>query len=158
MSYATKIPEVIDKIVEIIPKDIDEYYVSDGPPGNEEEQDMILIGFTFEDDTPSITVDIEQSNGMGRCKEQETYDISCAVISWSNDEDMKYHRDRALGWFRTVRKALKSNPKLDGDVLDCRVSNYNVAQASFPQGKGVYIEFDITVMVFVGFLEDEPDE
>lgn len=158
MSYATLIPEVVNKIVSIIPVDEDEYWVSDGPPGQAEEQQVILIGFTFDEDKPNISVEIDTNNGLGRCQEREEYTIACSLFSWSGDDSMEFHRERALKLFKIVRKAIKQNSKLDGLAMDCRISDYEITQAAFPQGKGVYIDFNITVMVFVGFVEDEEDE
>lgn len=144
------VTQIIDAIIAAIPTSTD-YVVVDGANGQTEENDMILIGYSFDEDTPQVTVDIETSTGMGRCKEKETMSIDSVIISWSNDEDMKLHRDRVIEMYGIARSALKDDPTLGGACMYNTVTGYSLAQAQFPQGYGCYLEFSVETQAFADF-------
>ncbi len=113
--------------------------VWDGPPFPSSEQDHLSVGDAQDD--PAVTSTL---TGTSLGRRAETVDISCRIVCWTGDTDMRPRRLRAFALFTTVADALGVDPTLDGLVARARLGEATLlAQNQTESGAEAVLEFTI---------------
>ncbi len=134
-------PEIVDALLGRFRADpgLRGVRVWDGPPLPSSEQDQLSVGDAQDD--PALT-STRAGSSLGR--RAETVDISCRILCWTGDTDMRPRRLRAFALLTTVAEALSVDPTLDGLVARARLGETTaLAQNQTESGAEAVLDFTV---------------
>ncbi|WP_182112891.1 hypothetical protein [Actinotalea sp. JY-7876] len=84
----TRIPGVVDALLELLRDALpDEVQVADGPTIGVILQEALCVGFSEATDSPGYQATLERSQGMGRPRFEEQFEVRCFLTVASGDTD-----------------------------------------------------------------------
>lgn len=134
------IPDAVDALVEFVQLVLPDLQIPDTGPEGWPDQDMVVIGWRF--DQPGVTVDTTQEGLRG--DDRERFDIWCHIYCVGGDLKIKPIRQRAFDYYTTVASKLKQSPTLGGVVLRARPSVAAMSPYKTPEGVVVDLVFTVT--------------
>jgi hypothetical protein len=139
------IPDVLDALVALARRALPDGQVFDGPPTEEAQGDLVMVGFAFPPGTPAIT-DTRTRQQYATSPDTESYDVAVLVCAWpGGDTDLKTARDRAFAMIDAFAAGLAEDPRLGGLVKRARIS----ADAYVPEQttSGASVTVPVTVHI-----------
>ncbi len=116
--------------------------VWDGPPPPSSEQDQLSVGGVGTDRDDSAVASTFTSAGLGR--RTETIDVSCRILCWTGDTEMRPRRERAYALLATTDGALAVDRTLGGLVARTRLGDtVTLAQNQTEDGAEAVLDFTI---------------
>ncbi len=113
--------------------------VWDGPPLPSSDQEQLSVG-DMQDD-PAVMSALTDSS-LGR--RAETLDISCRILCWTGDTNMRPRRLRSFALLATVGEVLSVDPTLGGLVALARLGETTtLAQNQTESGAEAVLDFTI---------------
>lgn len=107
---STRYGLVVDALVALI--GATDTTVFDGPPLTSDiPTDYVIVGATDDPDEDSGDIRADWS-GLGAQKRKEESDVTCCVVAWTGDDNLKATRDRALAVLDNVAAAMKADHSL----------------------------------------------
>lgn len=119
---SSTIPAVLDALVAVARTALPDGQVFDGPPTEEMQGDLVMIGFAYPPGTPAVTESRTQRQ-YAPSPDAESYDVANLFCAWpGGDTNLKAARDRAYAMIDAFADGLATSPLLDGLVMDVRLS------------------------------------
>ncbi len=117
-------------------------HIWDGPALPSSEQDSLAVGGVgSERDDPEVTSTFTNA-GLGR--RAETIDVSCQILCWTGDTDMRPRRERAYVLLTAADGALAVDRTLGGIVARVRFGDtVTLAQNQTESGAEAVLDFTI---------------
>lgn len=139
----TSVPGALSALVEKTKLKLPGVQVFDGPPTEDPDPDIVMIGWS------PTALGVEMTNEpAGLDSDQETYDINCIASSWSGDLDIVTRRARAFELVNAVVDVCAENTRLGGAVARTRVTLASIDQNVAQEGMDVTIGFVVHVNAF----------
>ncbi|MEV7907700.1 hypothetical protein [Streptomyces anulatus] len=113
MTTPSRVPAVLDRLVATfttaLPASV---AVHDGPTVTADPlQDVVCVGWDGDDDGDGQAVEWTQEwAGLGAGRKDESIDVTCVLICWDGDADVRATRARAYELFATLEAALRADP------------------------------------------------
>lgn len=121
-SVVSTVPAVLDALAAIARAALPGGQVFDGPPTEEMQGDLVMVGFAYPPGTPAVTESRVQRQ-YAASPDAESYDVANLFCAWpGGDNDLKAARDRAFAMIDAFAEGLATSTLLDGLVMDARVS------------------------------------
>jgi hypothetical protein len=118
----SSIPAVLDALVALTRQVLPDAQVFDGPPTEEMQGDLVMVGFAIPAGTPAVT-DARTRQQYASSPDTESYDVANLVCAWpGGDTDLKTARDRAFAMVNALGAGLADDPMLGGLVKRARIS------------------------------------
>lgn len=148
MSWGSSGPAVLAALVASFNTIVLDGEVRDGPAvADEAAREVLTVGYVGPDDDASA----ESSNvpgGLGGQRDEEEYDIHCAVALLSGDEDVPGTRARVFELLAECGRRLASDPRLGGTCMRARISAWSLREDMTDGGAWARIRFDVRVRAF----------
>lgn len=109
----TRIPAVIDALVQTMTDAMPAGSVLDGPRSIQDlPNDVLLIGFSAPG-LPAVDSDLSRSEGLGH-RYEETFEVRCLISSAAGGTNIKARRDACFAILQKVEATLKESAGLGG--------------------------------------------
>ena len=119
---ASTIGDVLDALVDLTRQVLPDAQVFDGPPTEEMQGDLVMVGFAWPPGTPAVT-DTRTRQQYANSPDTESYDVASLVCAWPGGETaLKAARDRAFVMVNAIGAGLAEDPLLGGLVKRVRLS------------------------------------
>lgn len=116
------IPDVLDALVALTRRVLPDAQIFDGPPTDEMQGDLVMVGFAFPPGTPAVT-DTRTRQQYATSPDTESYDVANLVCAWPGGETvLRTARDRAFAMVDALGAGLADDPLLGGLVKRARIS------------------------------------
>lgn len=139
------IPAVLDALVALTGQVLPAAQIFDGPPTEEMQGDLVLIGFAFPTGTPAVT-DTHTRQQYASSPDTESYDVACMVCAWpGGDTDLKVARDRAFAMVNALGAGLAADPMLGGLVKRARISTDSYIPEQTTNGASVTVPVTVHI-------------
>lgn len=139
----TRVPDAVDKVLQLVTQEMPDLQVLDGPPAAQSlHDDVVCIGF-YGPEGHSIDVRQERAQGWG-ARSVEVFELFCSFSSASGDLDMKPRRETCRLFLSELDQLLADHPTLDGVVDQVQVSGtLRWAQEQSQEGAACAVSFSI---------------
>ncbi|WP_067967525.1 hypothetical protein [Nocardiopsis trehalosi] len=107
--------------------------VLQGPPTTNIEPDAVLVGFTGDVSEGAIR-STRLTADLGGRRDQETYQVTTMVSSFSGDTEMDARMERTCAMVAEIDRVLSADRKLGGAVAQARVVEVNLGQVQTTDG------------------------
>lgn len=145
----SSVPAALTALVTLATTALPGVSVWDGPP-LEEAADLLMVGYSGEDDAPAVTVTADPAD-LGGASCWEDYDVACELSCATGDQALTATRARLFGFFAALKSALAVDQKLGGVVARAYVSQWSLVQALTATGTVVGVRFTVHVQASVPF-------
>jgi hypothetical protein len=141
------VPAAIDAIIAAVKAALPDTQVWDGPPVGDEADERVVIGWSRNRPTTSVTrtdETFEQLTGI-----TERYDIPGVAISYSGDPDLKPRRDAAYALVEAVADAVAACPGIDELGATASLTLGNLTQEKAGTGVQALCDFTVSVVALI---------
>lgn len=107
----SRVPVVLDKLIELFDAATTDVQIIDGPPVGGESTlgaDVLIIAHGTPDE-PGVTTEMDLQTSLGRTSYVERVSTTVVISSYSGDTNMKARRDRAAVILAAVKDSLDDN-------------------------------------------------
>lgn len=156
MSSPSAVPQLIDSLVTIFGGAVD-VPVFDGPQfGKDDLRSFVAVGWDGADEDGGTTATIDQAWAhIGGYDKDEQAALTCAVVAWSGDDQVKGRRDAAFTLLSDCEQALRAAFESNGGLIDgVRYINLNLTAGVLEQtrdstGTQARVEFTVTYQTWI---------
>lgn len=142
---ASTISVVLDALVALTKRVLPDSQVFDGPPTEEMQADLVMVGFAYPPGTPAVT-DTRTRQQYANSPDTESYDVANLVCAWPGGEtDLKTARDRAFAMVDAIAAGLAEDPLLGGLVKRARLSADSYVPEQTTSGAAVTVPVTIHI-------------
>jgi hypothetical protein len=139
------IPACLDALTALVRRVLPAAQVFDGPPTDEMQGDLVMVGFAFPPG-PSAVTDARTRQQYATSPDTESYDVANLVCAWpGGDTDLKIARDRAFAMVDAIGAGLADDPLLGGLVKRARISVDSYVPEQTDSGASVTVPVTIHI-------------
>jgi hypothetical protein len=141
------VPAAIDAVLAAVRAALPGVQVWDGPPVGDEEDVRVVIGWSRNRPTTTVTrtdETFEVTTGI-----TERYDIPGVAISYSGDPDLKPRRDAAYALVEAIAGAVAAAPAIGALDATASLTLGNLTQEKAGTGVQALCDFTITVVALI---------
>jgi hypothetical protein len=139
------ISDVLDALVALTRRVLPDAQVFDGPPTEEMQGDLVMVGFAFPPGTPAVT-DTRTRQQYANSPDTESYDVANLVCAWpGGDTTLKNARDRAFVMVNALGAGLAEDPLLGGLVKRARITADSYVPEQTTSGASVTVPVTVHI-------------
>jgi hypothetical protein len=144
---ATRVPDVVDALVELAARTLDGWQVMDGPRAAEDPaNDVLMVGVGNEENADPYRSSRDLPDLAGRPR--ETITVRCQASTWAGGTELGDLRRRLLEAMCDLDAAFTQTPALGG-AANVRIGPARWYHLEGPDGAGVGVNFDVTAVAFL---------
>jgi hypothetical protein len=139
------IPDVLDALVALARRVLPDTQVFDGPPTEEAQGDLVMVGFAYPPGTPAVT-DARSRRQYAPPPDTESYDVAVLACAWpGGDTTLKTARDRAFAMVDALAEGIAEDARLGDLVKRVRISADSYVPEQTTSGASVTVPLTIHI-------------